>query len=96
MTLFSEAFADVVKEYREAAGLSKAALAEKANLHQTYIAMLENGDRSPNINTAKAIADAFGVPLRKMIATAEKKADKFKAEIVAEREKQRSKGKVDE
>jgi transcriptional regulator with XRE-family HTH domain len=71
MHQFSDAFSEVVKHAREAKKLSKAALAKKAGLHQTYIGLLERGDRSPNLDTAKAIADALGIPLGKIIIEAE-------------------------
>jgi transcriptional regulator with XRE-family HTH domain len=72
MRQFSDAFSEVVKQFRETRNLSRAALAKKAGLHQTYIGLLERGERSPNLDTAKAIADALEVPLGKMIAKAEK------------------------
>jgi len=68
----SDGFAKVVKRHREQNGLSRAALAEKAGLHQTYIGLLEREKRSPNLDTAKAIAKALGLPLAKMISEAEK------------------------
>jgi transcriptional regulator with XRE-family HTH domain len=68
----SDAFSRVVKKHREKKGMSRAALAEGAGLHQTYIGLLEREQRSPNLDTAKAIADALGLPLAKMIAEAEK------------------------
>lgn len=70
--LVSDAFSEIVKKYREIQGLSRAALAEKAGLHQTYIGLLERGERSPNLDTAKAIANALGTTLGKMVAEAEK------------------------
>jgi len=68
---FSDAFSRVVKKHREKLSLSRAALAKKAGLHQTYIGLLEREERSPNLDTAKAIATALGVPLKKIIAEAE-------------------------
>jgi len=73
MRQFSDAFSEVVKQLREARKLSRAGLAKKARLHQTYIGLLERGERSPNLDTAKAIADALGVPLGKMVTKAERK-----------------------
>jgi transcriptional regulator with XRE-family HTH domain len=67
----SDNFSRVVKQYREAKGFSRAALAEKAGLHQTYIGLLERGERSPNLDTAKAIAEALQIRLSKLIAEAE-------------------------
>lgn len=68
----SDAFARVVQKQREAKGFSRAALAEKAGLHQTYIGLLERGQRSPNLDTANAIADALGSSLAKMVADSER------------------------
>jgi transcriptional regulator with XRE-family HTH domain len=72
MRQFSDRFSEIVKELRESRKLSRAALAKKAGLHQTYVGLLERGERSPNLDTAKAIADALEIPLGKIIAKAEK------------------------
>jgi transcriptional regulator with XRE-family HTH domain len=69
---FSDAFSHVVAKHRLAQKLSKAGLAERAGLHQTYIGLLERGQRSPNLDTAKAIAKALKVPLADLIQEAEK------------------------
>lgn len=69
--VLSDSFSQVVKQHREAKGFSRAALAEKAGLHQTYIGLLERGERSPNLDTANAIAGALHIPLSKLIAEAE-------------------------
>lgn len=63
----SDAFAQVVAKRRKAKGFSKAGLAERAGLHQTYIGLLERGERSPNLDTANAIAAALGISLAQMI-----------------------------
>lgn len=67
----SDAFSRVVKRHREKKGFSRAVLAQKAGLHQTYIGLLERGHRSPNLDTAKAIAQALGLPLTKLVQEAE-------------------------
>ncbi|MEK7780472.1 MAG: helix-turn-helix transcriptional regulator [Verrucomicrobiota bacterium] len=68
----SDAFSRLVKKHREARSLSRVALAEAAGLHQTYIGLLERGERSPSLDTADAIAKALGSTLGKLIAEAEK------------------------
>ena len=70
-SVLSDAFSQVVKRHRERRDLSRAALAEMSGLHQTYVGLLERGERSPNLDTAKAIADALKVPLGKLIIEAE-------------------------
>jgi transcriptional regulator with XRE-family HTH domain len=69
--VLSDGFSAVVKQHREAQGLSRSVLAEKSGLHQTYIGLLERGERSPNLDTANAIAGALKVPLSKLIIEAE-------------------------
>jgi len=68
----SDAFSRVVTKHREASGLSRSALARLAGLHQTYVGLLERGERSPNLDTASAIASALGKPLEELIAQASK------------------------
>ena len=68
----SDAFSQVVAKHREKKGLSRAALARLASLHQTYIGLLERGERTPNLDTANAIAHALGKPLGEMIVEAGK------------------------
>ena len=68
----SDGFARIVEKHRKAKGLSRAALAAMAGLHQTYIGLLERGKRSPNLDTAHAIAKSLGTSLSRMIAEAEK------------------------
>ncbi|MEI8292195.1 MAG: helix-turn-helix transcriptional regulator [Verrucomicrobiota bacterium] len=70
-SVLSDAFSQVVKNHREKRGLSRLALAELSGLHQTYIGLLERGERSPNLDTAKAIANALGISLNKLIAESE-------------------------
>jgi ribosome-binding protein aMBF1 (putative translation factor) len=71
-SVLSDSFSRVVKKYREKQGLSRAGLAEKAGLHQTYVGLLEKYERSPNLDTAKAIARGLGKSLTELIAEAER------------------------
>lgn len=71
-TVLSDAFSRVVQKHCEKRNMSRAALAELSGLHQTYVGLLERGERSPNLDTAKAIANALGLSLGKMITEAER------------------------
>jgi DNA-binding XRE family transcriptional regulator len=68
----SDAFSQVVAMHREEKGLSRAALARLAQLHQTYIGLLEHGERTPNLDTANAIALALGKSLEEIVTEAAK------------------------
>jgi len=70
-TLLSDAFAAVLKRHRAGKKLSKAALAERAGLHQTYIGLLERGSVNPTLDTMHNLAKALGVPLAQLIREAE-------------------------
>lgn len=50
-----------VRLYRTSSGLSQAALAEKADLHTTYIGQIERGEKNPTIETLLKITDALAI-----------------------------------
>ena len=56
-----QAFADRLRDIREAAGLSQAQLAEKAGMHRFGVSKLEQGLRAPSWATVQALAAALGV-----------------------------------
>ena len=62
----------MVEKHRKKCSLSRAALARLAGRHQTYFGLLERGERTPNLDTANAIARALGKPLEELIAEAGK------------------------
>lgn len=61
MTSILEVFANNVRNYRLKRRLSQEKLAEEANLHRTYIGMIERGERKVTIVTAEKIAKALKV-----------------------------------
>jgi transcriptional regulator with XRE-family HTH domain len=67
----ADAFALVLKKHRETKHLSQEALAEKADLHPTYIGLVERSLRNPSLNVSKSLAKALGIPLAKLVAEAE-------------------------
>jgi transcriptional regulator with XRE-family HTH domain len=72
----ADAFAAVLKRRRTDLGLSQEALAEKADVHPTYIGLLERSLRNPSLNVSHALSSALGVPLSDMITEAEALAGK--------------------
>ena len=50
-----------VKKYRKSINMSQEELAEKSNLHRTYISAIERGKRSIALDNIEKIADALGV-----------------------------------
>ena len=50
-----------VKKYRKAINMSQEELAEKSNLHRTYISAIECFRRSIALENVQRIADAFNI-----------------------------------
>lgn len=69
---FSARFGLAVRRHRMSLGLSQETLAEKADVHRTYVGLLERGLRSSGLDVAVRIARALDVPLSRMIAEIEK------------------------
>lgn len=67
----SSSFAQTVEKHRVAKGLSRARLAELAGVHQTAVGLVERGKRSPNLETARALAKGLGFPLWTLVKEAE-------------------------
>jgi transcriptional regulator with XRE-family HTH domain len=68
----SSLFGPLVKKHRLAKKLSQETLAEKSNVHPTYIGLLERSQRTPGIDVAERISTALGLRLSQLIAEAEK------------------------
>lgn len=62
----------VVRQLREASGLSQEELAEQAGLHRTYISLVERGRRNITVDALSQIAEALGVYPSRLISEAEK------------------------
>jgi len=56
-----------VRARRERLGLSQMALAERAEVHFTFISDIERGVRNPSLLTMTKIADALDVDLAKLV-----------------------------
>lgn len=56
-------FGERMKQIRQNKGMTQNQLAVKANISRVAIGNYERGDRQPNIDITKKIADALGVPV---------------------------------
>jgi transcriptional regulator with XRE-family HTH domain len=54
----------VLRTLREEAGLSQEDLADKADLHRTYIGGIERGERNPSFKSLARILKALGASWR--------------------------------
>jgi transcriptional regulator with XRE-family HTH domain len=67
----SATFGKLIRKYRLAQKLSQEALAEKAEVHPTYVGLLERGLRTPGLDVAGRLAQALGKKLSVVIAETE-------------------------
>lgn len=63
MTDILKLFGDRVREIRKAQGLSQEELAERADLHNTYIGGVERGERNLSLKSIEKIAQALKTPI---------------------------------
>ncbi len=60
-----------IRRKRHKLGISQEELAEKANIHRTYVSSIELAKVDLGISVALKIAAALGIPLSKLIKEAE-------------------------
>ena len=65
------AFGRVVRRRREAAGYSQEGLADEAEVHRTYVSMLERGQANPSLSVIAALAAALDTSVTSLFREAE-------------------------
>lgn len=60
-----------IRERRQALALTQEQLAERANLHWTYISEIENARRNPSVDVLRRLASGLVMPLSELIHIAE-------------------------
>jgi len=65
-------FGRAVREFRKAAGISQEQLAERTEIHRTYIGGIERGERNPTWLMITRIAKALGISAARLVQLAEK------------------------
>ena len=57
-------FGKKVAEIRKKQHLSQEELADRCNVHRTYIGSVERGEKSPTLNTVQKIADGLFINIK--------------------------------
>ncbi len=66
------AFGDKVRELRKEKGLSQEELSFKADLHRTYIGMIERAEKNITLTNIEKIAKALDVSLKEIFNDTQK------------------------
>lgn len=53
---------------RRERGLSQEELADRANIHQTYLSGVERGKRNPTVTVLQRIAEALGADIEDLVS----------------------------
>lgn len=62
---------DVLKSFREEAGMTQEALAFEAEVDRTYISQLERNKKSPTLDVLFRLCEAMGVKASELISRVE-------------------------
>lgn len=68
----SAKFGEVIRELRKERNLSQEALADKADVHRTYIGMIERGEKNITLENIQKLAKALNVSLKSIFERLEK------------------------
>ncbi|MCL2493910.1 MAG: helix-turn-helix transcriptional regulator [Clostridiales bacterium] len=68
MDNISKIVGDHVRAYRKKAGLSQEELADRANLHPTYISLIERGEKNVTLKSIYVISIALDISLEALFA----------------------------
>ena len=71
MASLSRWLAVVVRKSREAAGISQEELAHRADVHRTYVSLVERQRRNPSVDVLDRIATGLGTAASALLAEAE-------------------------
>ena len=75
MKRLSENIGNAIKLCRTRRGLTQGQLAEAAGLSTSYLSLIEQGKRKPNLDVLDDIAEALAVPLNILILLASDKSE---------------------
>jgi len=60
-------FGEIIRDLRKENNLSQEKLAEKADLHRTYIGMIERAEKNITLLSMQKIAKAFDISLSELL-----------------------------
>jgi len=65
------AFGQALRTFRKTRGLTQEGLAERANLHRTYVGDVERGERNVSLLNIARLARALSVSMAELVGAAE-------------------------
>lgn len=62
--IFLQKIGETIRAFRVQRNISQEVLANKANVHRTYVGMVERGEKNITVNTLRKFVDALGITLK--------------------------------
>lgn len=75
MTDINKALGKVLARYRAIAKISQEELADRAEIHRTYVSQIERGLKSPTLSVLLKISKSLNTTVSSLIAEAEQNID---------------------
>lgn len=66
--MITKKFGLIIKDKRKELNLSQEKLAHKANLHRTYIGMVERGEKNITLQNIEKLANAFNCTISDLLS----------------------------
>lgn len=76
-------FGERLRNLRKSRNFSQEELAGKADIHPTYIGVIERGEQAPTLDTIEKIANALKINVKDLFIFSEEKNDRITGEIIA-------------
>ena len=80
----------MVRNYREASGLTQRALAQQLGVEASHVAFMESGRRKPSLKLVGRLADTLGLDRQNLLILAHPEAKELVAEAKPEKKQQTS------
>ncbi len=80
MESFKKVVGGRIKKLRKDNNLSQAQLAQRADLHFSYVAQIERGEKMPSLKSLDRICDALDADMEYMFASEKEEKEKWEEE----------------
>lgn len=70
-----------VREFRNRVGISQEELADRTEIHRTYIGGIERGERNPTLLMIARISKALGISAAQLIKNSEERANESRKKV---------------
>lgn len=82
METFKKVVGGRIKKLRKDKSLSQAQLAQRADLHFSYVAQIERGEKMPSLKSLERISEALDADMQYLIAAEKQEKEEWEEELM--------------